>query len=589
MHSQQLKNGGPEVGELSSVDLRDYVRAIRRRWSTVVVCMVLGVAGAVAYSKGTPPSYEATAQVVLPQGGQAGATTPTPSVLNEDLVAEQSVATSENVARRAAHVLGLKTSLARFLASVPSHLSVLVPTGSDALQITWRADSVDKARQGANAFARAYLNYKWYEVSNVRYRLQQRVSATNPSSLVNQIVRKGDAWRANKGSTRFKLGTQLTLLRHEEAAVIGQLDTLPTSVASIGTVIPAWNVHRSGLGKSSLAGLGLLCGLLLGVIIVVIRDLRDHSIRGPEQLEDELDAPVVAFLPAPPGGGMRGRSAAKATTPGQQRTSPITVVGQPDGASAQAFRALRATLVAAGVGRASKVLLVVNGDPVDSSSRLVTELGLAMAESGRNTLLVGADLRDSTLAQIFGIPATSGLNNILANTAGIEDGIRSVQACAGKRLPPFVAERLHVLPAGPMLVRPLSLLDSDVMVSLLAKASDTYDVVLLDSPAKELLESIVPLARVVDGTLVVAGKERTTVEMVRAIRQRLAQARGNVIGAVLEVPAGTERTASTTVARPAAPAKDHFEDAVGAKLQAVPPPQKGFAATGKGPQRGAGI
>jgi succinoglycan biosynthesis transport protein ExoP len=558
MQSRHLNEAVPEATELRSVDLRDYGRAIRRRWVTLVVCAVLGVGAAAAYAKASDSGYVSTASVVLPQGGQTTAGTPTPSVLAADLVTAESVASSRSVAQLAAPAilhLGAHPSaaaqrtyaahLTKFLDSYSNNLTVTVPTGSDALQISWKAGSPKAAQAGANAFASAYLRYENDQLNSARSALQFRLNGNkNPTNIVSQIVKIEQQLRDPRtpAGSRPRLSTRLSLLKVEESQLLTQLDDIPLTV---GYQLPASTPRRSGLSHVALGALGVLLGLLIGVVIAVIRDLRDHTVRNPAQLEKELDAPVLALVPGPSLSGGRWGSQRRASTAGPDRagrrtqhpgrTATVNLATAPDGPAAESIRALRSTLVALGLGHSHKVLLVVCADPVDSSSRIAAELGIAVAESGRRVLLVGADLRHSTLARIFEVSAQSGLSDVLVSGSRVNQCVSSVHHCDGAPIPEAVSKNLRVLPNGPAVARPLSLLDSDAMVELLAETRVGYDCVLLDCPSEELLDSLPPLARVVDSVLVVAGLERTDIDLLRGIRQRVAQVRSRLIGAVLQL------------------------------------------------------
>lgn len=595
----QPNNVVPETTEPSLVDLRDYGHAIRRRWATVLVVTIIGIVGAIAYSALGHPSYAATSEVQLPQGGQIGSsTTPTPSVLAANMVSEQNVVSSTLVAALAAPVILHTKSLSprtlnSFVGSLATHLTVVVPTSSNLLQITWKASSPTAARTGADAFATAYLAYKNGQVGANR---------TSLTSVLNKIVAKIGALTAqyNSGSaaSRPLIATRLSVLQIRKKAIATELSGLPTTVGTaIGAPLPT---HPSGLSKAALGAVGLLLGLIIGIGMAIVRDLRDHTVRNPSQLEEELGAPVLAIIPtavAPrAASGRGGRN--KPLRPGGRSSSsaPVLLARDPDSPVAECFRALRSTLVAGGLGAARKVVLIACADPADSSSRLAAELAIAIAESGRTVLIVGADVRGSTLPEIFAIPGSSGLTNVLAGanvlaSSGIEDGVKNVTKCDGVPLLRFLADQLHVLPSGPPLVRPLSLLDSEAMVALLAEARTAYDVVLLDCPSRELLESIVPLARVVDGVLVFAGAERTEVSVLRGIRQRLGQVRADLLGCILQVPNGRDGVRYGGGPHPDGSARRGGDAGVeedGGRLRAVPGRDGDQLASAKGLRQGTG-
>ena len=88
-------------------------------------------------------------------------------------------------------------------------------------------------------------------------------------------------------------------------------------------------------------------------------------------------------------------------------------MGNPSSQSAEAVRVLRAALVAAAARRSLSTVLLMAADPKVTTGCVVGELGVALAESGRRVLLVGADMRSSVLPQIFDLPNKAGLSDLL--------------------------------------------------------------------------------------------------------------------------------------------------------------------------------
>ena len=196
-----------------------------------------------------------------------------------------------------------------------------------------------------------------------------------------------------------------------------------------------------------------------------------------------------------------------------------------------------------------------------------------MAESGRRTVLIGADLRSSTLSKIFGMTHSTGVSNVLAGEGSPEALLQHPRDVGGIPLPPAVADRLTVLPNGPLLARPLSVLDSDAMVEMLKRLRDQHELVLLDCPPFDESEDVVALAGLVDGVLVIAGEARTTRRVLDDLRTYLHHVGATVIGGVLmsrhmivdddrqpsrgaESPAGRARHSSARAKPTASPLTD---------------------------------
>jgi capsular exopolysaccharide synthesis family protein len=262
-----------------------------------------------------------------------------------------------------------------------------------------------------------------------------------------------------------------------------------------------------------------------------VRDAFDDRVRDAVLLERELGAATLAVLPRTGGRGWMpdGLRDLRRSTSGPA----ITTVARPDSRAAEAIRSLRATFVAVGAAQDLQIILLASADRNESSSRIAAELGVALAESGRRTLLVAADLRGSALSQIFELSNTTGVSQLLAGAGNPEALPQHPSFAGGVALPGAIAGRLSLLPNGPLVAQPLSVLDSDAMVRLLENLRGIYDFVLLDCPPFNVADDVVALAGLVDGVVVVASEGRTRSRVLDQLRVRLDQVGAKLIGGVL--------------------------------------------------------
>jgi capsular exopolysaccharide synthesis family protein len=265
-------------------------------------------------------------------------------------------------------------------------------------------------------------------------------------------------------------------------------------------------------------------------VIAFLRDAFDDRIRDTGRLERALGAATLAVLPP-----SRGRIAVLSPVEGRitaDRRGSRSGEGTGDG-RAEAVRALRATLVAVGARQNVRTILIAGVDDSVSASRIVAELGLAIAESGRRVLLVGADMRGSSLPQIFGVPNVTGLSSLLTGGGDPEVFARQPRSVGGSALAESVAKRLSLIPSGPQVAQPLAVLDSGAMVGLLSSQRESFDFVLLDSAPVTVVADAVALAAHVDGVVVVASATRSSSRIVAALRQRLDQVGAHVLGGIM--------------------------------------------------------
>src|SRR5919106_1508792 len=137
-----------------SVDLREFLQKVaHRKWLVLaVVVLVTGLAAGYSYSR--PEVYSTTAQVLVrPILIQPGDTDPLDNI---SMDTEAQLVESTQVAKIAREIMGSSAGIH----DLTKRLSVATPENTQILQITFTDASADGARAGAQAFARAYLEFR---------------------------------------------------------------------------------------------------------------------------------------------------------------------------------------------------------------------------------------------------------------------------------------------------------------------------------------------------------------------------------------------------------------------------------------------
>jgi polysaccharide biosynthesis transport protein len=534
MATRQPQGQDDFPAEPRSIELRDYGLVVRRRRAIILVITVLGAALGYGYGQYKGHTYAATADVVVVPVTQGLQNPTTQTSLQISMSTEQQIAQSAPVAALAARLMHSTLPEAQAQAKLSKHLAVVVPQLSDLLQFTWQATSPSAAQQGADAFAAAYLEFRHNYLSSTVSRLNATLGKQVSSMEHETKIVSAQLANAPTGSgQRQSLAFRLSQLNNEMKTVNDLLASLPAYDVSGGTVIGAARpLSPAGLGNAVILVLGALLGLLAGLVAAFARDAFDDRVRDPAMLERKLGAATLAVLPSGKG---RGRATAAGLGRAQaRRGQAIVTVSRPGSRAADAIRSLRAILVAVGAGRNLRVILVVGADSSVSSSHIAAELGVALAESGRRTLLVATDIRNSSLPRIFDLPNTTGLTNLLAGDAD-EVLTQHPKYASGVALPPAVGQRLALISNGPRLMQPLSVLDSKTMVGLLRNRRESYDFVVLDSPPADDAADFAVLAGLVDGVVVVARESRTRGRVLDNVRKRLDQVGAHLIGGVFVV------------------------------------------------------
>ena len=196
----------------------------------------------------------------------------------------------------------------------------------------------------------------------------------------------------------------------------------------------------------------------------------------------------------------------------------VIVVERPNSPLAEAVRSLRTSIQYLSVDRPVTLIVVTSSMPGEGKSLVASNLAAMFAQADYRTLLVSADLRRSSIDDIFGAHAPSpGLTGVIApvrpGTGGPSiNGNGNGQADMREAMKAVVktpVSNLLLLPSGPTPPNPAELLGSRRMSALLTEWSQTADVVILDTPPLLAVTDAAVLAARSDGVVLVASVDET--------------------------------------------------------------------------------
>ncbi len=195
---------------------------------------------------------------------------------------------------------------------------------------------------------------------------------------------------------------------------------------------------------------------------------------------------------------------------------------EPNGSAAEAYRALRTNLLYATVDTPPKVVALTSAGPREGKSTTCANLGIALAQAGKDVLLLDCDLRRPVMHKMFVLRNTRGLVNALAGEQRLPEVWRE---------PPWGP--LKVVTTGPLPPNPAELLSSRRFAELLDSARRSFDYVLLDTPPLGLVSDPTILATQGDGVLLVLDAQKTRKGAVRRSVRSLEAVGANVVGTVM--------------------------------------------------------
>ena len=520
------------VETADELELRDYLRVLRRRkWLIAIVAVVvLGVAMAVTLT--TTPVYQATASVLLrnratdslflnPQTGYADPNrrlqTEIQVIHGNDvndlarrlLVAEELGVTEEAAITDLSDELVEETELG-FALDVSAS-----PAGqTDVLNIKAQSIVPEVARRVANAYAEAYVQFR-----------QLEESADIESALVPlraraaELQRQLDELTAENGRTATTdpvLINRRQSLSNDLEAVQSQIDNLELAkqARSGGAriLVPAETpVSPIKPAPRRTAAVALVVGLILGVGLAFLREYLDDSIKDKDDVERAL-----------PGLSVLGLIPAIKDWKDAQRPMIVSAT-DPKSPAAEAYRSLRTSIQFLGLDRPMRVIQVTSPASTEGKTTTLANLGVTLAQAGQRVVLVDCDLRRPRLHEFFGLDNEVGFTSVLLGDAPLSAALKAAPGM----------ERVAVMTAGPLPPNPSELLASPRATEVLTSLQGAADIVLVDSPPMLPVTDAAVLSSRVDGMILVANARKTTGKNLERAYELLRQVEAPLIGAVL--------------------------------------------------------
>lgn len=252
--------------------------------------------------------------------------------------------------------------------------------------------------------------------------------------------------------------------------------------------------------------LGLLLGVFLGAGQAILRDTLDTRVRTATDIAHVTDAPIIGQIALDEASEEGG----------------ALVSDHPSSPQAEAFRRLRTNLQFLDAGNGTSSFVFTSSLADEGKTHTAVNTALTLADAGVRVLLIDADLRKPSVARLLGLESAAGLSTVLIGRAELAEVVQ-----------PAGRSSVDVLTSGPVPPNPAELLGSPAMFALLAHATATYDVVILDAPPLLPVTDAAILSRMTSGALLVVGSGEVRRPQLSGALDSLEAVEGRVLGIVL--------------------------------------------------------
>ena len=338
------------------------------------------------------------------------------------------------------------------------------------------------------------------------------------------------------------------LQRYTEAI---QQQSFPITEARVISTAEAPDRKSTPVARLVLS-IAMSIGLVTSFGIAALREAIDTAFRTTRQVENTIGVPCLSVLPAAEPARSQAwplrffratqrrkppedrRTAAPAERPDAQTRGAVRyaiadplmrrVLDEPFSSFTEAVRAIKVAAELQSAVRQSKVIGVTSTLPREGKSTVACNLATLMADAGKRTILVDADLRRPALVRYLEPKPLAGLTEALSADLAPEQVI-GIEPATGLNLLPVLADK------------PISHADevvsSPAFKQLIARFREQYDYIIVDLPPIVPAVDVRLAAQVIDSLVFVVEWGSTKIKVVRRHLEATPEIRDRLLGVVL--------------------------------------------------------
>lgn len=485
---------------------------------------VKGLRATVETSERALQQFRDKEKIVDTKGVALGASSQLNSLTTAMVVAHQKVAELENAYRQVQAVL--KGESRATLESIPAVLRSpsVIPLktaeaeaerklaelnnryGANHPKIVAAESDLRQARENTQKVVDSVVSSitREYEVAKATEKTMQ-LSLDKSKAEIQDMSRKEFQLASLERDVQTNRGLyDLFVNRAKETGVTGDLQStvarvVDPAIVAEGPVKPQ---------KTRIISISLVIGLMLGIVLALLLEYLDNTVRSGEDVATKLFAPLLGMLPWVPGKHSKfelQRGFLKNFNP----------------AFSEAVRTLRTGIMMSALDNPHKVVLITSSVPEEGKTSVSMNLAFALAQVKR-TCLIDADMRRPSIYKVMGGEVNMpGLSNLVANTEPVGKCVYEHES------------GLFYIPSGPIPPNPSELLSSKRFADVIRKLETMFDVILIDSPPVQLVSDAVILAGVANAMVFVVRADSTPYQVSKGALELLKKGKAHLLGVVL--------------------------------------------------------
>ncbi len=225
----------------------------------------------------------------------------------------------------------------------------------------------------------------------------------------------------------------------------------------------------------------VLASFVFSIGLIIIKDVLNDNITTIQDVERYSTIPFIGII-----------------SHGSKSERASVIVAHTKSAIGESFRSLRVNLQYLTLGNENNVIGVTSSVEGEGKTFCSVNLGVAMAQSGKRTIVIDSDLRRPKVAASFRLKNERGLSSYLIGSCILKE-IINVTSIKG----------LDVITSGPIPPNPLDLIGLPKMEELINTLKQTYSTIIIDSPPMGFVSEYIILMKYTNANIYVVRSNYT--------------------------------------------------------------------------------
>jgi uncharacterized protein involved in exopolysaccharide biosynthesis len=236
--------------------------------------------------------------------------------------------------------------------------------------------------------------------------------------------------------------------KRAEAEILKSSNTPDNNVLDKARVIALTN----GGTKSRSTLVFLIFGILIPIVIIVLKELLNNTIKTNKDIENGQGLQLIGFVRH------------------SETNDPMLVPKNPRSSFTEMFRVIRTRIEFIVKRKKDIMIMITSGESGDGKTYFCINLAGVYAMSSKRTLLVDMDIRKPSVNERFQIPNTMGVSNYLIGQSELDDVILQLSGVD-----------YDILPAGTVPPNAGELIRSEKLVKMFEELRKRYEYIIVDT------------------------------------------------------------------------------------------------------------